>query len=80
MGARARLTSGPGVSVCAKPLMLYVTLGKSLIPLSLSFPISFARTESHGKELKAWELERGWGSPGAQLTSHTRKASQLGQS
>lgn len=49
--------------------MLYVTLGKSLIPLNLSFPISFAKTESCGKELKAWELEQGWGSPEAQLTS-----------
>ena len=55
--AEPRASVGSWVPACAQPLTPYVTLGKSLIPLSLSFPISFTRTESCEKELKAWELE-----------------------
>ena len=54
MGAQARRASSPGVSVCAKPLTLCVTLGKSLIPLNLSFPISC-------QDRKSWKRTQGLG-------------------
>lgn len=55
--AEPRLRVGSWVPVCTPLLTLYVTSGKSLISLSLSFPISLAGTESCEKELRCWRLE-----------------------